>query len=327
MSNTLLQFSFYSSKISIFIKNLKMIKYILIPILAFGFMWSCSDSELITPGDEYFPAGMKDGAYVVDVDGDQWNFSKQTGAQNDASESEVNGSNMNGGLISIMIPQELAVGTYDHIDGAAIQIKLPDGIYVNQDLNGQLPFIVNITQLTTGSKPRITGNFMGTVYNAATGQTKTLTNGSFVKIKVLGTATENTIFKAKFNGQDKDFSTNAKAVGIVTAALISGKNTTDNQTLSITIPGGIAVGTYTEANEVLLKVNLGTSNPADDYTNFNPADGTYLPVKLVISAISGGENGVVIGTFTGTVAKFVNGVPTNEVEITSGQIKVPVINP
>ncbi len=322
-----MQFSFYSSKISIFIKNLQMIKYILIPILAFGFIWSCSDSELITPGDEYLPAGMKDGSYVVDVDGDQWNFSKQTSAQSNSTASEVNGSNMNGALISITIPQALAVGTYDQIDGASIQIKLTDGIYTNQDLNGPLPFIVNITGLTTGSKPKVTGNFVGTVYNAATGQTKTLTNGSFVKIKVQGTAAQSAIFKAKFNGQDKDFSTNAKAEGIVTAALISGKNTTDNQTLSITVPGGIAVGTYTEANEVLLKVNLGTSNPADDYTNFNPTDGTYLPAKLVITGVSSGENGTVIGTFTGTVAKFVNGQPTNQVEITSGQIKVPVVNP
>lgn len=320
-----MQIPFYSSKISIFIKNLKMIKYILIPFLVLGFLTSCSDSELITPGDEYFPPGMLDGSYTVNIDGVFTDFSTQTTAINNSASSQINGTNQTNGTISIMIPQSLSVGTYDQLDGAMIAISMPDGVYVNSNLTGPLPFMLNITQLSSG---KVSGLFSGQVFNMATGQTKELSNGSFVKIIIESTPGGDAILKANFDGQTIDFSSNAKAEGIVSAALISGTNPIENQELSITIPGGISVNTYTEEDEVEIKVNLGTSgNPADNYSNFNPTDGTYLPVTLKITGISEGENGMVTGTFSGSIAKYVNGVPTNTVQITGGQIKVPIVTP
>lgn len=301
-----------------------MIKYILIPFLAFGLLWSCSDSDLLTPGDEFLPE-LEDGSYIVDIDNQFNDFSNTTGAISNPNGSQINGESQIAETISIMIPQSLGVGTYDQTEGAVIILNLADGIYTNLNEQGLTPFWLKITEKGSG---KVSGDFSGTVYNLTSGEVKTLTNGHFVKILFEESTSSNAIFKADFDDLEKDFSTNAKAEGIVTAALISGQNTETNQELSITIPGGIAIGTFTEENQVLIQVNLGTSgNPADSYSNFNPADGTYLPVTLEITDIVNEENGEVTGNFSGQVAKFVNGQPTGIVEITNGQIKVPIVIP
>src|SRR5690606_35231400 len=114
--------------------------------------------------------------------------------------------------------------------------------------------------------------FTGTVYNSVSGETRTLTNGKFIEIQFMPTPPSNSILKANFNDTAFDFSTNATASGTQTAAVIQGVNTDQIQTLSITVPGGIAIGSFTEENEVVYQVNLGTStNPSDVYTNYNAA--------------------------------------------------------
>lgn len=300
-----------------------MIKNLLIPILMFGLFWSCSESELITPGDEYLPNQMTEGHYSVVMDGVLWDFSNATNAVDGSSTSQVNGGNQTGGTISIGISNHLGVGTYTQSNGATISINTGNGILTNSNSSGPLPFELKITEAVNG---KVSGTFTGSVYNSTTGETHTLTNGIFVKIHFDVDENPGIVFKAMFDGQLFDFSVNAKAEGIQTAALISGNSTTQNNQLSITIPGGISQNTFTEADGVVIKVNLGSS-PVDIYSNYDASTDTYLPASVTITGIGIGENGWVTGTFSGKIAKFVNGQPTGQINITNGQIVVPILLP
>ena len=56
----------------------------------------------------------------------------------------------------------------------------------------------------------------------------------------------------------------------------------------------------------------------DVYTNYDPLTDTYLPTTVNITSVElAGENttGNVKGTFSGTIAKFVNGEIVDEVEL------------
>lgn len=305
-----------------------MIKYILLPFIALGLMLSCSDSELITPGDEYMPQDNTEGTYSVLVDGSFRNFSNQTEAINNPTGSFINGNSQNFDIISISLPQSLNVGTYTHADGAMITLGLGSDIYTNMDDNGLLPFMLKITAVNN-SEGKVSGSFSGKVYNMLTGELRELTEGVFIKIQFEGSTSSDRILKASFNGQEVDFSTNSKAEGIVTAAVISGENTLQNQTLMIEIPGGISIGNFTEEDEVIFRVNMNSSgNPSDFYSNYNPVTDTYLPVELIITSIGDGDGAKVTGAFEGTIAKFSStGVPTDEITVSSGIIKVPIVIP
>ena len=149
-----------------------------------------------------------------------------------------------------------------------------------------------------------------------------------MQIQVQPTPQSDALLKANFNDTAFDFSNGANAMGIQTAAVIQGENIDQIQTLSITVPGGIGIGSYTEENNVIFQVNLGTSNnPTDVYTNYNAVTDTYLPVTLNITAVTTGEYARVLGTFSGTITKFTNGVPGEEITVSQGQINVPVVIP
>jgi hypothetical protein len=305
-----------------------MNKYFLLSFLLFGFLWSCSDSELITPGDEFLTE-VEPGTYTANVDGVFTDFSYVTQAFNDALESQVNGTAMDGKSISISLQEALSTGVYSEINGARIVLNLgTEGVFTNVDADGEtLPLNVSITQ-ANNNLGLVSGVFNATVFNIATGATKIITEGQFYQIQFEPSVSNNATLKGDFNGTPFDFSFEAKATGVATAAIISGLNVNQVQNLSITVPNGIAVGTYTEENNVIVQVQLGTSNnPNDVYTNFNATTGEYLPITLNITQITADVDGRVKGNFTGTITKFVNGAPTEEIEITNGMIDVPVVVP
>ena len=250
-------------------------------------------------------------------------YSSITSATSTASESQIRGGNGSQSIV-ITIAQALEVGTISQADGATVIISLgAEGVFTNVDANNELlPLNISITAVNTAAG-LVSGNFSGTVYNAAADETRVITNGEFFEIEFESEAQNDRVLKANFNDQLFDFSTNAMAQGIQTAAVIQGVNVDQIQTLSITIPGGIAVGSFTEANQVVYQVNLGTSeNPNDVYSNYDATTDTYLPVTLNITGITAER---VIGSFTGTITKFTNGVPGEEIIVTSGQINVPIM--
>lgn len=305
-----------------------MNKFILLACLFMGLVWSCNESELITPGDEYINT-LNDGDYVVDINGVFTKFSYTTGATSTATLSQINGASIDGQNISISLNQALSVGTYTQTQGASITISSAEGIYTNLDENGiALPFTVNLS-VVNNSLGKVSGTFEGSVMNQVTGEIKTLTNGKFISILFDPINNPTSALKGDFNGTTIDFSQNAKAQGVTTAAVISGENANTVKTLSISTPGGIAVGTFTEADQMVISVNLGSSNnPSDVYTNYDATTDSYLPVTMNITNITLNENGggTVIGTFSGTITKFANGVPGEEITITNGSIKVPIVN-
>lgn len=300
-----------------------MNKYLLFSFLLLGFLWSCSDSELLTPGDE-FQNVIDQGTYTFELNGVFMDYSVGTTATSSTDGSQIRGGSGASQTIVLSILQVLEVGAFSQADGATVILNLgAEGIFTNVDANNELlPLTVGISAVNN-SAGLVTGTFSGTVYNAASDETRVITNGIFHEIQFEPEVQEDRILKANFNDQEFDFSTNAIAQGIQTAAVIQGINTNQIQTLSITIPGGIAVGSYTEANQVVYQVNLGTSgNPNDVYSNYDATTDTYLPVTLNITAITDER---VIGSFTGTITKFTNGVPGEEVIITAGQINVPIL--
>lgn len=299
-----------------------MNKYLLLPLLLLGLVWSCSDSELITPGDE-FQNTTDPGTYTFELNGVFMDYSVGTTATSAADGSQIRGGNGAGQTIVLSIPQSLEVGAFSQADGATVIVSMgAEGVFTNVDANNELlPLTVNIMAVNS-SAGLVTGNFTGTVYNPVSEETRVITNGMFFEIQFEPEVANNRILKANFNDQLFDFSTNAVAQGVQTAAVIHGVNTDQIQTLSITVPGGIAVGTLTEADQVVYQVNLGTSdNPNDVYSNYDATTDTYLPVSLNITVITTER---VIGSFSGTITKFTNGVPGEEITITDGQINVPI---
>jgi len=299
-----------------------MNKYLLLPFLLLGLLWSCSDSELITPGDE-FQNTTDPGTYTFELNGVFMDYSVGTTATSSAEGSQIRGGNGAGQTIVLSIPQALEIGVFSQADGATVIVSLgAEGVFTNVDANNELlPLTVNIVAVNS-SAGLVTGNFSGTVYNPVSQETRVITNGMFFEIHFEPEVQNDRILKANFNDQLFDFSTNAIAQGVQTAAVIQGINIDQIQTLSITVPGGIAVGSFTEADQVVYQVNLGTSgNPNDVYSNYDATTDTYLPVTLNITVITTER---VIGSFSGTITKFTNGVPGEEITITDGQINVPI---
>lgn len=300
-----------------------MNRYFLL-VLVFGFLYSCSDSELITPGDE-FQMPMIPGTFTAELNGELTDFSETTSVNSNDVATSINGENEEGQSISISFPRTLQQGTYNQATGAIISIVMGGeaGTFMNLGATGQiLPLSVSIIDLNMAEQV-VTGIFTGEVYNAVSEETLLVTNGRFFEIPFTIVDGGDGILKAKFDNVLLDFSTDAVAVGNVTNATISGLSD-DMQNLTITVPEGLEVGTLTEANEVVVQVTLGTSgNPNDVYSNYDATTETFLPFTLIITEITEGVDGRVKGTFTGTIKKFVGGVD-EEIEITEGEIDVPV---
>jgi len=297
-----------------------------------GFVWSCSDSELLTPGDE-FQEPLMPGTYTVEIDGVFSDFSETTAVNSNDASTQINGANAEGQTISIMLSSPIAETTYNQATGAMISIILDgEGIFNNIDSTGQfLPLIVEVTELDMFNMT-VSGTFTGSVYNSTDETTSLLTNGQFVELPLTITEGGDAILKATFGVDDTqtelDFSTNANATGTTTNAVISGDNVDEIQDLILTIPDGIEEGvTYTEVDEVIIRVNLGTSdNPSDVYTNYDAVNDVYLPVSITIDEITQDVEGHVIGTFTGTIQKFGTG-NDEQIEVTNGIINVPILVP
>ena len=309
-----------------------MRKYILLLFLMSGLIWSCSDSELLTPGDE-FEVPLEPGTFSVEIDGVLTDFSETTSVMSNDASTQISGANENGQTIHISYPFTLSEGSYSQGLGAMVSVVLggTNGLYNNSDADGALlPFSITITELDMFHMT-VSGVFSGTVYNLASDETVQLTNGRFVKLPFTLEEGGDGILRANFtNGTETvllDFSNNAKAMGLTTSAVISGENVDQVQTLSITVPDGIEPGVYTETDEVVIKVNLGSSgNPSDMYTNYDAVNDVYLPFTLTITDITADVGGNVIGTFSGTIQKF-SGNNDEQIEITDGEINVPVAIP
>jgi len=299
-----------------------------------GFVWSCSDSELLTPGDEFQEPELP-GTFRVKIDGTLTDFSETTSVSSNEVSTQINGANAEGQMISIMLSSPISETTYNEVSGSTITLVLggEDGNYMNISETGQfLPLIVKITDIDMLNMT-VSGTFSGSVYNASAEVTLELTNGEFFELPLTVTEGGDAVLKATFGVDETqqtelDFSSNANATGTTTNAVISGDNVDEIQDLKITIPGGIEAGvTYTEVDEVEIRVNLGTSdNPSDVYTNYDAANDVYLPVSIVINEITQDVEGHVIGTFTGTIQKF-GSENDEQIAITNGIIEVPILVP
>lgn len=301
-----------------------MNRYFLLVLVFFGLMYSCSDSELITQGDE-FQTPMIPGSYTAELNGVLNDFSESTSVNSNDAATSINGANAEGQSISISTQSTLAEGSYSQANGAVISIMMGGdaGTFMNLGATGQmLPFRLRITDVNM-AEGVVSGTFSGEVYNFVTEETLTITNGQFFELPFTLVDGGDGILKAKFDNVLLDFSTDAAATGNVTNATISGQNA-ELQNLTITVPGGLEVGTLTEANEVMVQVLLETSSdPNDVYSNYDEVNETFLPFTLVITEITSGTDGRVKGTFTGSIKKFVGGTG-EEIEITEGEIDVPI---
>ena len=310
-----------------------MRQYILLLFLVSGLIWSCSDSELVTPGDE-FQIPLPAGTFSVEIDSILTDFSETTSVMSNDVSTQIGGANENGQSIGFTIASPLSEGSYNQGTGVIVTLNFggENGPYLNIDGQGQfLPFKITITDLNMVDMV-VSGTFSGTVYNTNAEETRVLTNGQFVELPFTVEEGGDGILRANFgNGTDTvllDFSSNAQATGMTTSAVISGENVDQVQTLSISVPDGIEPGmTYTETDAVVIQVNLGTSdNPSDVYTNYDAVNDVYLPFTLVITDITSDVEGHVIGTFSGTIQKF-GSSNDEQIEITDGEIDVPIVVP
>lgn len=304
-----------------------MFRYFLSLFLAVGVIWSCSESDLMTPKDAFLDK-VDPGTYEVEINGTLNDYSLATYAVSDPMGSQINGTRNAVNSISISMPGQLQKGIFSQLDGVTIAIMTPQGILSNIGPSGELPLVLEITDVKN-NKGLVSGNFYGQVYNLDTEEILELTNGLFKEIEFDPITSDNRILQAEFNGTLFDFSTGAQASGATTAAIISGYSSDQIKTLSIMVPGGISEGTFTEEDGVVLSVILDTSGSPDDvYTNFNAASNTFLPVTLKITQIILGDDaapGRVKGVFSGTIAKFSGGNPQEEIEVTEGKIDVPIV--
>jgi hypothetical protein len=292
----------------------------------FGVLYSCSDSELLTPGDE-FQTPILPGTYSAELDGTLFDFSETVSATSNDAMSSIDGTNEEGQTIKITFQNPLEEGTYNQTSGGALIILTLGGDlgnFMNISAAGQfLPLTVKITELNMADMV-VTGSFSGEVLNIASGETLEITNGIFKEIPFTMQDGGDGILKGLFDNVLLDFSNNAQATGQITNAVISGEND-EMQTLRIIVPEGIDVGTFTEEDEVIFEVSLGTTpDPNEIYTNYDEVNDEYLPVTVVITEITQDVNGRVKGTFSGTIKKF-NGGTGEEIEITAGEIDVPIV--
>ena len=160
-----------------------MNKYLLLPLLLLGLVWSCSDSELITPGDE-FQNTTDPGTYTFELNGVFMDYSVGTTATSAADGSQIRGGNGAGQTIVLSIPQSLEVGAFSQADGATVIVSMgAEGVFTNVDANNELlPLTVNIMAVNS-SAGLVTGNFTGTVYNPVSEETRVITNGMFFEIQ------------------------------------------------------------------------------------------------------------------------------------------------
>lgn len=302
-----------------------MNRYFALVLVFFGFLYSCSDSELLTPGDE-FQTPILPGTYSAELDGSLYDFSETVSATSNDASTSIDGANEEGQTIKLSFPQTIDEGTYNQGGGAIIMLTLGGdlGNFMNISANGQLlPLVVTVTELNMADMV-VTGVFSGEVMNIASGETLEVTNGVFKEIPFTLEEGGDGILKGKFDNILLDFSTHAQATGQVTNALISGQND-EMQTLTISVPDGIEVGTFTEEDEIVFEVSLGTTeDPNEIYTNYDEENDEYLPVTLTITEITQDVEGRVIGTFSGTIKKFTGGTG-EEIVITEGQIDVPIV--
>lgn len=299
-----------------------MNKYFLFLLLIVGSLYSCSDSELLTQGDE-FQEVIPPGTYHVELDGVLTDFSEITSAISNEASSKINGENENMQTIQLRFPSSLSVGTFKQTAGAMIFMELGGvtGQFRNISENGELlPLTIIVTEVDMANKV-VTGKFYGEASNA-NGDIMVLTNGVFQEIPFEVEEGGDGEIRAKFNGTLLDFSNNATATGAVTSAIISGEND-ELQTIKITVPGGLEVGTTTELDNLKFEVFISTTqDPSEMYTNYDALNDTYLPATLIITEISN-ETGRVKGSFTGTIKKFTSNVD-EEITVTEGYIDVPI---
>src|SRR5690606_13808480 len=273
---------------------------------------SCSDSELTTPGDE-FQIPLESGTFIADLNGVTYDFSETAAVNSNELTTNISGVNEEGQSINLFFPAALEEGNYTQANGAVVSLVMggEEGIFSNLGANGQLlPSVIRITDLNMVDMV-VSGVFSGEVYNAVAEETLEITNGKFQEIPFTIIESGDGILKGMFDSGTGavllDFSTDAVASGNVTNATISGQND-EMQTLVITVPGGLEVGTLTEVDEVMINVSMATSeNPNDVYTNYDAENETFLPFTLVITEITEGEDARVKGTFTGTIKKFIGG--------------------
>lgn len=310
-----------------------MKRFLMFVLMGLAVFNSCSDSELLTPGDE-FQIPMDPGTFIVDIEDETTDFSESAHVNSNDASTHINGSNDLGQSITLSISSKMIKESFNQTTGASILLVLGSGTvnYTNFDENGQLlPLTIRITEIDMADQV-VTGSFEGKVYNLSNDETLELTKGKFYKIPFTISDGGDGIFKATFsNGdseQELDFSNNAQAMGTTTNAVISGENVDEIQTMKISIPDGIEEGmTYTEADEVKFEVQLGTTdNPNDFYTNYDAENDVYLPVSITITEITSDVQGKVIGTFSGTIQKFTDG-NDEQIEISNGIIEVPIVTP
>jgi len=299
-----------------------MHKYYLFLLIIVGSLYSCSDSELLTPGDE-FQSSLPAGTYQVEFDGGLRDFSEITSALSNDALTNIDGENEDGQTIRLRFASKLEVGSYNQSQGGLVTIELGGltGQFRNIDSLGQLlPLTIEVNEINMADKV-VTGRFFGQVSNTS-GEIIELTNGVFHEIPFEIEEGGDGILNAKFNGIFLDFSNNAMAAGEVTTAVISGEND-EMQTIRISVPGGLEVGTLTEVDQLKFEVFISTTDsPNEMYTNYDQVNDVYLPVILNITEITE-ETGRVIGNFTGVIKKFNSNID-EEITITEGVIDVPI---
>lgn len=302
-----------------------MNRYFALVLVLFGLIYSCSDSELLTPGDE-FQTPILPGTFSAELDGTLYDFSETVSAISGDSASSLDGANEEGQTIKISFPEAMSEGTFNQGGNAMIMLSLGGdlGNFANISATGQLlPLEVQITEFNMFDMV-VTGKFTGEVVNIASGETMEITNGIFKEIPFILVEGGDGILKGKFDNILLDFSNNAQATGQITNAVISGEND-EMQTFKIIVPDGIEVGTFTEEDEIIFEVSLGTTeDPNEFYTNYDEENDEFLPVTLVITEITQDVEGRVLGTFSGTIKKFTGGTG-EEIQITEGEIDVPII--
>src|SRR5690606_19886906 len=86
-----------------------------------GFVWSCSDSELLTPGDEFQEPELP-GTFRVKIDGTLTDFSETTSVSSNEVSTQINGANAEGQMISIMLSSPISETTYNEVSGSTITL-------------------------------------------------------------------------------------------------------------------------------------------------------------------------------------------------------------
>lgn len=299
-----------------------MNRYFLLVIVFFGLVYSCSDSELITPGDE-FVIPLEPGTFIADLNDETFDFSAVVSANSDEVATSINGVSKGGESISLTFQSPIIEGNFNQLEGATITIETQTGIYINIGETGELlPLSIKVTEVDMAAKT-VTGTFTATVYSLVLDEKLEVTNGKFHEIPFTLSEESNSTLKALFDGAPLDFNTDAAAINDASLSTISGvSNTMEN--LIISVPQELEIGTFTDVEGVIIQLKIGTStDPNDVYTNYDAASSTTLPVSIVITELTEGTDARIKGRFIGKIKKFVGGTG-EEIDITDGEFDVPV---